>query len=829
MGPHPYLRFLARVSARQPMLRPPPDACLTPVSPSDLFTLMPYTHPISGYRCRSFELRQLELRVAERTSNELPPRGCGSPEQPPASGSDRVVQDSGGAAAAPATSPSPAVAPAIAPAIAAGNREKPLATAATATGSATATSSNSSNSGCHDGSRTDKTGSGDVTPPRPRPLHHHPQPHREARQEPATTTTATTTTAPSVGAAAPVSPQTAAAAATAPAAATASAPPHSYMEVHYPFASLPWLWRQYHRPGFPGLNPALIIEDFDTFAADVAARHVGLVPDSMLVTAFLERLTWHLQLRPGDGLAPPPPPAAAAAGRGVGFGGGGGGGGWRRLAPLAPTDMRLAGQVTWVGRSSMEVLLQLTTAAPPAAAAAAQPPPPPPPAAEAPASPTSPLAAAAAAPPPLVVLPPGQLVATAEFVMALRDSSLRRAVDVPPLHPRDALERELFHRGREHQRQRQARRDRDRGDAPVLPPPRGPAAAATAAAAAAAGPRNDGTAAEAPDGLTRMLYDSLLRSEMCRTVPTDTEALRLLEPEPPEPEPEEVDSAEAAAAVAADGPPPPPPSSSSLEPGRQGGGAKRPRLDSADSAARPTDSGSSPPLDAVVGGDDDRGDRRRKPSRTAAAAPPGTEATPIRQTEVHRTVIAEFQDRNTSGTVFGGHLLRLAYEHAATAAAAHAGAPCELLWMEEGAISSPARVGDVLHAVARVVWTEPAAGDGGDGDDGRALRVVVRVGKYDVAAPTQHVLALTLTAVFLAPGEAVAEVGGAAAEAREGGGSGGRGGGGLRQVAPTTLTEAAEALAAQRRHEAVMAALVAAEAAEGDPALAAAASAGHDP
>lgn len=122
-----------------------------------------------------------------------------------------------------------------------------------------------------------------------------------------------------------------------------SPPPHSYMEVHYPFTTLPWLWRQYHRPGFPGLDPALVIEDFDTFAADVAARHVGHVPDSMLVTAFLERMTWHVHLRPGDGIVP----AAGGAG-GCGDDNYSGSDYEQRSLPLthlAPTDMRMSGQV----------------------------------------------------------------------------------------------------------------------------------------------------------------------------------------------------------------------------------------------------------------------------------------------------------------------------------------------------------------------------------------------------------------------------------------------------------------------------------------------------
>ena len=108
------------------------------------------------------------------------------------------------------------------------------------------------------------------------------------------------------------------------------------------------------------------LEDFDPFAADVAARHVGHVPDSMLVTAVMERLTWHLhpqhhhhhmqqrqqqqkqEEQEQSGRAGEWAGAAGAyggRGSGRGAGGGGGGGGSWRLPPVAPTDMRLSGQV----------------------------------------------------------------------------------------------------------------------------------------------------------------------------------------------------------------------------------------------------------------------------------------------------------------------------------------------------------------------------------------------------------------------------------------------------------------------------------------------------
>ncbi|GIL52532.1 hypothetical protein Vafri_8374 [Volvox africanus] len=743
MTSHPYLRFLARVSARQPLLRPPPDASLTQVNPSDLASLMPYTQPISGYRSRSFELRGLELRVAELPAVEQS-SPCGSP------GFRQPGSPCAGTSAAVATGPAHS----------------------------------------------------HLQQHQQHQQHQHPQEdHMHQRQQKMQqsgpddgaegTPQTTLFCGPPPSLQPPRSPKSSTK--TQPLAAPAS-PPHSYMEIHYPFTVLPWLWRQYHRPGFPGLDPALIIEDFDTFAADVAARHVGHVPESMLVTAFLERLTWHVHLRPGDGLVP----AGFACVGGSSIGSALIGEDTRQLALLAPTDMRMAGQVTWVGRSSMEVLLQLMTAEAPAtpalnhARASSR-------ASDGPRR-TSPvdaegIAAAQVSPPPfshhshgsppLVMLPPGQLVATAEFVMALRDSSLRRAVDVPPLHPQNDLERELFQRGREHQRQRQARRDKDRDVAQVASkqgsPPHNPSSAAVPVLSQAM----DAMTAAGPDaGLARMLYDSVLRSDLARAVPRDVDGLRFLESDPePNVMPEPVRGPR----------------------GSRPGCAKRPRIDGGNdgSGSHSQDGFPEPIVTAATADTLPLGSCTQDGCTDTVAS---TATVPTRQAEVHRTVIAEFQDRNTSGTVFGGHLLRLAYEHAATAAAAFAGGPCELMWLEEGAISSPARMGDMLHAVARVVWAEQG---------GRALRVVVRVGKYNVSSPSQHGLALTLTAAFLAPAAPSPPPKTAAEHAHIQRSSGNRNGRGLRGVLPTTLTEAGEALAAERRHEATMATLAQTEAMDG--------------
>ncbi|KXZ55525.1 hypothetical protein GPECTOR_2g1074 [Gonium pectorale] len=523
------------------------------------------------------------------------------------------------------------------------------------------------------------------------------------------------------------------------------------MEVRYPFASRPDLWRAYLSPqpssSVPGdpspggpalLAPEPFLEDFDTFAADVAARHVGAVPDSMLVTAIMERFTWHLRARPED------EDEGEDGGEDEREGGGGvpqergGGGSAGGLVELAPVDMRLAGQVTWVGRSSMEVLLQLTTDGPSAANAPSNPAP----------TPTDADARRGGAGS-VRVLPPGRLLAAAEFVMALRDSSLRRAVDVPPLHPRGPLERELFRRGREHHRLRQLRREQDKGHG---------------ATAAAAGHGHGHGGGHAAAGAAHVA-----------------------------PAAEGSGAAEHGPAVA---------EGSVGRLGRDTPGAKPAR----------------PPAhcDAQAGGEHHHlgaaaaTAAAQEPSAAALAVLSGTRhgdasasAVPVGATELRRSVVARWEDRNTSGTVFGGHLLRLAYEHAAATAEAFAGSPCELLALEEGAISAPARPGDTLHCVGRVVWSEPG---------GRALRVAVRLTRSGPDA--QQALALTIKATLLAPPTVAAEAA-VGAGRREGGG----GTGGLRAVEPGEGLEAAEAAAAARRHAAVLAALAHTEAEGGEHAV----------
>ncbi|KAF5832162.1 hypothetical protein DUNSADRAFT_12031 [Dunaliella salina] len=127
----------------------------------------------------------------------------------------------------------------------------------------------------------------------------------------------------------------------------------SLMQLHYPLSSpdnnllqeytLPPQISSGNTASSLRYNEDLLIEDMDMFAADVACRHVGGLDDKRLVTAHLERLEVMCHHHPLSRL----PLAAGANSR-----------------PRTDIDLELSGQVVWVGRSSMEVLLEVCTALP---------------------------------------------------------------------------------------------------------------------------------------------------------------------------------------------------------------------------------------------------------------------------------------------------------------------------------------------------------------------------------------------------------------------------------------------------------------------------------
>lgn len=80
-------------------------------------------------------------------------------------------------------------------------------------------------------------------------------------------------------------------------------------------------------------------------------------------------------------------------------------------------------------------------------------------------------------------------------------------------------------------------------------------------------------------------------------------------------------------------------------------------------------------------------------------------------TRLHHVATTTDKDVNTSGSTFGGHLLRLGYEHAVRVAEAHSrGRPCHLLSMSEVAFLALVPIGAELHLVSRRLdcrWFNP--------------------------------------------------------------------------------------------------------------------------
>lgn len=137
---------------------------------------------------------------------------------------------------------------------------------------------------------------------------------------------------------------------------------------------------QYQRFTTPFLRVGLLLEDLDSFAADVASRQLGGLPqNATVVTASVDRLAFataiqhraHQPQQPASVTVAPDVAAAAAVAQAVVQ---------QQEAPGASSDspmsiyqdLRMAGQVCWAGKSSMEVIIEISTrAAVPAVKAAA--------------------------------------------------------------------------------------------------------------------------------------------------------------------------------------------------------------------------------------------------------------------------------------------------------------------------------------------------------------------------------------------------------------------------------------------------------------------------
>ncbi|GAX80082.1 hypothetical protein CEUSTIGMA_g7520.t1 [Chlamydomonas eustigma] len=356
-------------------------------------------------------------------------------------------------------------------------------------------------------------------------------------------------------------------------------PCQSYLRLTYPFSTSPNLKTLYSKG--PAIDVAHWLEDMDTFAADVAGRHCDILKaDKKLVTALLEHFVWvEGQYDVKHAMCHAMKPQALAG-----------------VSIFDQHDALLSGQVTWVGKSSMEVTVELwanpavNPAIIPASTCALE---------SVPEdvhhsshvtvptssnhhemnhysrkvgehyhnSPQAGTVSPAAVQCEIHVQQQSLLVAVARFIMAARSIDLMRSATVPRLLPQSPLEEARFELGQAGQLARVAR-------------------------------RGQGTISS---------YDS------------DSEVL---------------------------------PSAAAFNP---------------------------PPVDQT-----------------------GTSAVPMSSTRLHRTVTTTVRDVNTCGSTFGGHLLRLGYEHAVAVAEAHAGSPCSLLSANDIAFLTLVPIGAELHLVGEV-------------------------------------------------------------------------------------------------------------------------------
>eukprot|EP00201_Polytomella_parva_P020210 CAMPEP_0175043536 /NCGR_PEP_ID=MMETSP0052_2-20121109/3247_1 /TAXON_ID=51329 ORGANISM="Polytomella parva, Strain SAG 63-3" /NCGR_SAMPLE_ID=MMETSP0052_2 /ASSEMBLY_ACC=CAM_ASM_000194 /LENGTH=522 /DNA_ID=CAMNT_0016306617 /DNA_START=280 /DNA_END=1844 /DNA_ORIENTATION=+ len=120
-------------------------------------------------------------------------------------------------------------------------------------------------------------------------------------------------------------------------------PRESYVEMIYPFSSNPNLRDLYRMFRYDKPRLGLLLEDFDTFAGDISIRHCGL-PGRMLLTAAIDKISW-LQAAAGVSDVDETTPPAHAHDREISLN----------------HDLRVAGQVNWVGKTSMGVLLELSS------------------------------------------------------------------------------------------------------------------------------------------------------------------------------------------------------------------------------------------------------------------------------------------------------------------------------------------------------------------------------------------------------------------------------------------------------------------------------------
>jgi acyl-coenzyme A thioesterase 9 len=93
------------------------------------------------------------------------------------------------------------------------------------------------------------------------------------------------------------------------------------------------------------------------------------------------------------------------------------------------------------------------------------------------------------------------------------------------------------------------------------------------------------------------------------------------------------------------------------------------------------------------------------PAAPAPSAPAGRGA-PMAGTQLSQYAIMHQQDRNQNNNIFGGHLMRMAFEAAFITASRHAGSYCEVLSMADVSFLHPVPIGCIVQLHSQVVYVE---------------------------------------------------------------------------------------------------------------------------
>ena len=87
---------------------------------------------------------------------------------------------------------------------------------------------------------------------------------------------------------------------------------------------------------------------------------------------------------------------------------------------------------------------------------------------------------------------------------------------------------------------------------------------------------------------------------------------------------------------------------------------------------------------------------------SSARAPPAGPGVPMAGTQLSQHAIMHQQDRNQNNHIFGGHLMRMAFEAAFITASRHAGAYCEVVSMADVSFLHPVPIGCIVQLQAQV-------------------------------------------------------------------------------------------------------------------------------